>query len=89
MVRRVGRENYVGQLLDCLGLREPARGGSVGRGESETEEGEDRRTRWALRGVGCGSCRGGGGFYGGGRRLEAAGITMRVGRSSWIDIRES
>lgn len=62
MVRRVGRENYVGQLLDCLGLREPARGGSVGRGESETEEGEDRRTRRALRGVGCGSCRGVGGF---------------------------
>lgn len=50
MVRRVGRENYVGQLLDCLGLREPARGGSVGRGESETEEGEDRRTRRALMG---------------------------------------
>lgn len=86
MVRRVGRENYVGQLLDCLGLREPARGG---RGESETEEGEDRRIRRALRGVGCGGCRGWGAFYGGGRRLEAAGITMRVGRSSWIDIRES
>lgn len=59
MVRRVGRENYVGQLLDCLGLREPARGG---RGESETEEGEDRRIRRALRGVGCGGCRGVGGF---------------------------
>lgn len=27
MVCRVGRENYVGQLLDCLGLREPSRGG--------------------------------------------------------------
>lgn len=41
MVRRVGRQNYVGQLLDCLGLREPAREG----GREEGLEGEGVRDR--------------------------------------------
>lgn len=87
MVCRVGWENYVGQLLDCLGPREPARGGRDRGGNRGGGGGRPEDSAGTEGGVGFAAT--GGVFYGGGRRLEAAGITMRVGRSSWIDIRES
>lgn len=53
--------NYVGQLLDCLGLRKPG-----GREKDVEEEGEDQRIQQAPRGAGCCGRRGkrsGGNYY--------------------------
>lgn len=68
----------MGQLLDCLGLRKPGGGKGGGGGRPEDSAGaEGGWVRW-LQGFST--------VVGGELR---GGITMRAGRSSWIDIRES
>lgn len=78
----------MGQLLDCLALAS----GNQEAAEKKyvEEEGKDQRIQQARRGGGVGG--GGVGCKGvsvvAGREFKG-GITMRGGRSSWIDIRES
>lgn len=82
MVRGVKAGKLCGTIagLPCLGLRKP------GSSEKEVEEeGKDQRIQQARRGGVCG-CKGVSVVAG---REFKGGITMRGGRSSWIDIRES
>lgn len=64
-----------------------ASGNQKGLEKDVDEEGESQRLQQALGGIGCGGRRGFL-FQCSGGRVQG-GITMRGGRSSWIDMRES